>query len=235
MMSSAHDILSGVREPFPSWLLTADEFSAEDFFSSRVVYYPGSGSDGQAFDVFSRTHSAHCVLHIDQNNCPLDMEDALGQDILHRLDGYERRVQTLLPQVHSALRPEIFPDQQVRSVESALWILLERQQNFGDEHGPMRIAFLHIQAEAVWACRKVWSTLDPEPFAVILQDHGYSDNWTKFGGENSPLFEFQRQRSLPKWLLVGERTEPWPTYIEASEPTSPAGEYGRTRKLFRQQ
>ena len=238
-MPSAHDVLGGEREQMPAWLLTADEFRPEDFFSSRVVYYPGSGTDGQAFELFCGTHSVHCVLHIDLYTSASDIQRELAPDHPHHLKGYSPCVQIVLAPADAAallsLNPELCPDGQDPVVMSALWTVLERQQGFGDEHGPERIAFLHIQAEAVWVCRNVWGALDRRPFAVVVQDHGFGGGWTRFGGRESPLYQyqFQRRRSLPRWLIVAENTRKWPTYYPASDPTPPAGMGHHRRMLFR--
>ena len=263
-MHSAQEALRGDREPLPEWLLTANEFRPEDFFSSNVVYYPGSGTDGQAFDIFCGTHSAHCVVHIDYNVSSADVQLSLQADHPHHIRGYEPCVQSelALPDAAAllALGAELCPNGQDPIVKSSLWTVLERQQGFGDEHGPKRIAFLHIEAEAVWVCRSLWRAFNPKPFAVIIQDHGFGGNWNKplgdtnpsdgedsqifeyfdesnrFGDANSLLYGFLSQppQQLPEWLLVGENTAPWPTYIEASDFTLPAGMGRHRRKLHRQ-
>ena len=57
-----------IHEPLPLWLknyIPETGFPRKDFFNSRVVYYPGSGFDGQPVEFFSQTHSAHCFLYVD--------------------------------------------------------------------------------------------------------------------------------------------------------------------------
>ena len=49
-MSDAQESLAQHPEPLPRWLERfepGDTFSRSDFFNSRVVFYPGSGHDGQ--------------------------------------------------------------------------------------------------------------------------------------------------------------------------------------------
>ncbi len=266
---SAHDVLLGDREPFPEWLSTANEFRPEDFFSSNVVYYPGSGTDWQAFQLFCGTHSAHCVVHIDYSVSSTDVQSSLKAEHPHHIRGYQPCVQFELASSDAVkllqLDATLCPDGQDLSVESSLWAVLERQQGFGDEHGPKRIAFLHVQAEAVWVCRSLWRAFNPGPFAVIVQDHGWGEQWktdlgethgsdwedsqifeyhdedrdrqNRFGGANSLLYEFQNEppQQLPKWLLFGENTEPWPTYFEASGFTQPSGTGPHRRKLYRKE
>ena len=52
---SMYEYLKNDQEPIPNWLLEikeGDKFSRDDFFSSRIVFYPGSYTDGHAVKVF---------------------------------------------------------------------------------------------------------------------------------------------------------------------------------------
>ncbi|WP_005031493.1 hypothetical protein [Holophaga foetida] len=62
------EVLKQSPEPLPPWLRGfdhGDAFWSEAFFGSRVVYYPGSGTDGQPVELFGSTHSAHCFVYVD--------------------------------------------------------------------------------------------------------------------------------------------------------------------------
>ena len=62
---SMYEYLKNEKEPIPSWLLEikeGDKFSRDDFFRSRIVFYPGSYTDGHAVKVFGSTHAAHSFL-----------------------------------------------------------------------------------------------------------------------------------------------------------------------------
>ena len=55
---SMYEYLKNDQEPIPTWLLEikeGDKFSRDDFFSSRIVFYPGSYTDGHAVKVFGST------------------------------------------------------------------------------------------------------------------------------------------------------------------------------------
>ena len=50
------------------WLRTWDhgrKVHVADFFAPRVVYYPGSGTDGQPVKFFGSRHAAHCFVFVD--------------------------------------------------------------------------------------------------------------------------------------------------------------------------
>ena len=40
-------------------------FNREDFFNSRVVFYPGAYVDGHAIKLFGSSHAAHCFVYCD--------------------------------------------------------------------------------------------------------------------------------------------------------------------------
>ena len=68
-MPTVDEVLEQDQEDYPDWLQqtkAADNAALANFFSSRVVYYPGSGTHGRAISSFGASHSAHCFLHIDQ-------------------------------------------------------------------------------------------------------------------------------------------------------------------------
>jgi hypothetical protein len=65
---TVYDYLKKDKEPIPRWLLEikeGDPFPYQDFFASRIVYYPGSYTDGHAVKVFGSTHSAHSFVYVD--------------------------------------------------------------------------------------------------------------------------------------------------------------------------
>jgi hypothetical protein len=65
---TVYDYLKKDKESIPRWLLEikeGDPFPYQDFFASRIVYYPGSYTDGHAVKVFGSTHSAHSFIYVD--------------------------------------------------------------------------------------------------------------------------------------------------------------------------
>ena len=63
-----YEYLKKDKEYIPSWLVEikeGDKFSRDDFFRSRIVFYPGSYTDGHAVRVFGSTHAAHCFIYVD--------------------------------------------------------------------------------------------------------------------------------------------------------------------------
>ncbi len=219
-MPSVTEVLNEDREQMPEWLHDAgtnfDPEMIDNFFRSRVIYYPGAGQDGRAFALFGATHSAHCFLHIDFRNSAEQIGEILTSAENSIVQGYSplRKI-TPIP---------IGPFSQRLGLSSALWTILQRHDNLSDGYGPERFAFLHIQSEAVLVCLTVWGRLNKKPFGVVLQNHGFGGgdgHPAMFGGE-SLLYQVARQTVFAKYLLKGDDTPPWPDY----EPISSLSERG---------
>jgi len=74
MPTALRDYLRGLAEPMPEWL---SKYCAppsqrinrsrilRDFMKSRIVFYPGGGTDGQPVACFNSGGAAHCYLYVD--------------------------------------------------------------------------------------------------------------------------------------------------------------------------
>lgn len=96
-------------EPLPEWL-DGDgppPFDRGAFLSSRTVYYPGSGEDGQPVELCNRSRSAHCFIYVDRGNKygePAFHERLRG--VGRKLPEYERRFEAqrrALPSARASL------------------------------------------------------------------------------------------------------------------------------------
>lgn len=68
-MMELQEYLHTHREACPSWLesinINNPVFNREEFFKSRVVFYPGACVDGHAIKLFGSSHAAHCFVYCD--------------------------------------------------------------------------------------------------------------------------------------------------------------------------
>lgn len=231
-MSLPRQVLFHDREPLPAWLEAFPPFggdlgaAAVAFLDSRIAFYPGAGVvDGDLLEVFAASHSVHCILHAD-----LMHPASLVDDILRR---------RFRPSVHiahysvveSAVWDAEFtsnilglsqrhPYDQDVGLQGAYFCVLEREPHLTDEHGPKRIAFLHLQCEAVWLFWSIWvKDRRLAPFGILLQDHGHGGNWTTFGPGGALHHIAVQSGRLPKWLLADPKQAVWPHYQRCSDPT----------------
>lgn len=246
------EVLRADVEPMPEWLANYQAgapFPREAFFASRILYYPGSATDGHPLAVFGRTHSVHCFVYADygfskadltrQLTNPADPEHPLGYRLVSLIDAAE---QELTPRGwirHGTLQPDCNRHfTAIRPPEGpfAVFAVLEREESRGDDHGPQRLALLHVGGDGYATFDALFCQKNSRlPYAVLLQDHGFGLNWNHqgFGGE-SDLWRLAQQKDelLPKWLFVAtDNTSPWPGYREVSSPNF-GGMHNVPRSLF---
>ena len=251
-MPNPTDVLRNYGVHVPAWLgeiRAGDAFPHRQFSSSRVVYYPGSGTDGHPLKVFGGSHSAHCFVFADYRPPRTKVEtQPRNADDLRHPRGYKPLL--VEPPTESQPRPggwrphvalprnltECAANWATRRPAGgayALWAILERREGFGDSHGPSRLALVFVGGEGVATFDALFCQGDAaRPWAVVLQDHGFGGNWTRFGGHGSLLWCLAQQYARPEWIFVGRGTHPWPGYVCVSG-ADPGGMNALPRRLYR--
>lgn len=232
-MPTPLDILHPAAEPVPDWLTAFQPgapFPREAFFASRILYYPGSATDGHPLCVFGKAHAVHCFVYADssfskaelerQLTDEKDHEHPLGYRLVSLVDVSERELTPNGWTRHAAPprdADEHFLTNRPPEGPFAVFAVLESNPDRGDDHGPKRLALLHIGGDGYATFDALFcQTGSRLPFAVLLQDHGFGLNWNRegFGGE-SLLWRLASQKGvkMPKWLFVAtDNTQPWPGY-----------------------
>jgi hypothetical protein len=212
------------RETLPTWLeefTAAHPFSYESFFGSRVVYYPGSGSDGHPVQLFGSTHSAHTFVYVDYGMSLARLEEELDSPgrgfrgyrtlLRRRLGPSDLTFDGWTPHVS---REDLASSRsRMGGMNQPYGVLeiLERTEEKDDSHGASRLAVLFLGADGIATYDALFcqDSSVAAPFALVLQDHGFGGNYDRFG--NGGLLErlATRCRVFPDWLLVAEGTRPW--------------------------
>lgn len=217
-----YEYLRGMVEPTPKWLLQFNEdnlFDRKSFFSSRIVYYPGSGTDGQPIKLFASTHSAHCLIYSDYGLAQgvLDFElyeshPFLGYHSLGRIQLSEEDISPKgwTPQLFTKLRNKGPRD----ILPYAFLEVFERDSRLDDSHGAIRFAVLFLCADGIAAYDAIFCQYNgvSTPFATVLQDHGFGGNYDKFGGGGLLEKIAYISNCYSKFQLVAENTDPWSNY-----------------------
>lgn len=229
-------VLQNHKVPVPEWLMQEPHLQMlAHFLDSRMVFYPGSGIDGHAFRLFVGSHSTCCIAHADYGVTIDDVSDYLDPSHPRHPIGYEPVFQEQMHGHELAQSIGIawdHPFGQEVNFGGGLFAVLQRTNGFDETHGPERIAFLHLCAEAIWVYWQLWFTRHLAPWGMILQDHGYGSNWTSFGADGH-LYQLARQPDqLPSFLLVGKNTDAWPGFDAVSGFDDPSGQHGHERQLF---
>ena len=243
------EILRKFKEETPLWLKNCRKdtiISLQDFLSSNVVFYPGSGTDGHPLKIFGGSHSAHSFIFADYIIKKEDIWAELSDDRhpkfpkgYHLFSLNEVPLDHLLP-LNRGQRRNIYYEGRFRQkTPYAIMAVLERNLDRNEDHGPARIAVLYIGDEAF----EIFDTLfcqKPKlrPFAIVIQDHGLGCLWSPFGGSNSLMYRIALQHDvLPKFLFVGmtgggPTNGEWPNYRLLSDKCEYGGMHNIARRLF---
>lgn len=238
--------LSGYHHQIPIWLQDYSKgarFFLANFFNSRVLYYPGAGSDDQPIALFGASHSVHCFLYVDYGI----KRSEIGQELLERdqfLSGYNE-----LDRISIENR-RLMPKGLVQHINPAdtnqsnfirgfvrpycVLVLLERSDLLDDEYGPQRLAIMFLGTDGIASYDAIFcqETYRP-PFAIVIQDHGFGGNYDSFGHggllENLAL----KFGAIPEYLLVGDDSQPWDGFAMLGDVSpSRGGMHHQWRSLF---
>ena len=248
MTMTTKEYLGQYREDIPEWLKAyqpGKSRSLADFLRSRIVYYPGSGFDGDPVEVFGASHSAHCFIYADYWLPEDDVRAELrthgfkGYDILDEVSFSEREVMSATPWSRhfltgEELRAAANGTARMRTCAHpepyALLTVLERKSNFGDDHGPERLAILFLGADGIATYEAIFANGNaPHFFGFLLQDHGFGGNYSCFGRGGFLEKIMERSKVYPHFVLTWYDS-PYDGY-EKVEWAEPAGSRGRS--LFR--
>ena len=222
---SLNEYLQRQPEEMPHWLDQFEDgapFSRQQFFGSRVVYYPGSGTDGHPVQLFGSTHSAHSFVYADYGLRQADLEAELehpryGFCGYHTLARLQLQQTDLVPAgciYHiraEEIQPGMYGFATVINAPFGFLEILERDSDRDDNYGARRLAILFLGADGIATydalfCQRHSTSA---PFAVVLQDHGFGGNYDSFGRDSLLERIATRCNVIPRWLLVADNTEPW--------------------------
>lgn len=241
-----YEYLHQQQEDLPSWLdrfNPGDPFPREQFFASRVVYYPGSGIDGHPVKLFGGSHSAHCFVYADYGVNQDELEQQL-EDPQHGFRGYHTLARLQLSE-HDLVSGRFNPHTHAQDVPSfattanspfGFLEVLERDAKLDDNHGAPRLAIVFLGADGIASYDALFCQehSGAPPFAVLLQDHGFSGNYNRFGRDGLLCDIASRCNVFPKFLVVADNTDPWDCYsqIKDIEPDM-GGMHAHKRYLFK--
>ncbi|MDE0392672.1 MAG: hypothetical protein OXI57_11465 [Rhodospirillales bacterium] len=262
-MTTMVEYLSNWKQPLPDWLGLGD-FSLRNFYGGRTVFYPGSGADSHPLAIFNKSHSAHCFFFVDQEYTAPNPVERLGRSPLGYETIFEKHYSVaelkresvnqlpknklnLLETEPTCIGPRAYghtsnPEMQAAAdSKSAVRLLVyERNLTLGEDHGAERFAVFCLGMEARTAYEWFYGTMfrDSPPFAILLQDHGFGDDFATnrdngFGDPDGVLYRTAEETGLPEFLIVAENTRSWRDYVRLKgvDPDI-GGMAGHKRRLF---
>ncbi len=229
----------------PAWLANAEpgiRFPRDEFFRSRVFYYPGPAYDGHPVALFGSSRAVHCFVYVDFDYTRLRLIEELDSEN-HGFRGYHS-----LARIDVGLRdlretpwqpPPIRLNYWGEAREGmanpfALLEVLERSSDIGDDHGPERLAILFIAGCGFATFHALFTQNDQyTPFGIMLQDHGFSGNPDQFGRGGLLERLARTHNKLPELLFIASNTTPWLGYRRVDGLNAePGGMHAHPRSLY---
>jgi len=236
------------REEIPTWLANhkkGERVDISEALKSRIVYYPGSGNDGQPVQTFASAHTAHVFFYVDYWLAKEDIQkqvDETGFRGYHTLDIIDVTEKELAPKgwrPHVILSPEEARYSRPKDgIEPyCLLFIFERDEGYTDEHGAERFAVFFLCGDGIASYDALFGNKNvAAPFCLILQDHGFGGNYDSFG--KGGLMERIAKKSdvFPELILaaVGCGTYIWDGYNQIPNvPYVVGGMHHNHRVLFK--
>ena len=235
-------------EPLPRWLRDYRPGDARPTFatlmSSRVVYYPACGTDGEPVRIFNQSRSAHVFLYVDWMFSREDLDAALECRYFtgyHRLDRFEYSRDEVAPPryvPHLLLTREIAERSLKAASQAAPFCraeILERDADRDDDFGAEKLAIVFLCADGFMTYDVFFGSRSyPAPFAAVLHDYGMVYDTFGRGGllERCAI----ETGAFPELLLMAHKKgEPWRGYepVEGIRRADAGGDYIVPHDLYR--
>lgn len=217
------------------------------FWQSRIVFYPGYGSDGHPVKFFNSLQLATCFVYADY----WVEEEEVKADLDNPAKGYSGHFKgyhsvARIPLTEADLGPRarrshgdtLFRQVGARVDPYVFLEVMERDAGFDDSHGAQRLSVLFLGTDGHATYEALFCQVKGQrpPYAVALQDHGFGGNYSNFG--RGGVMERMAIESgvFPEYLLVAEGTLPWNGYVRVPEVAgSRGGMMARLRHLYRRE
>lgn len=233
-------------EEIPAWIRKhqkGEKINISDVFNTRLVYYPGSGSDGQPVHTFVQSRAAHLFVYVDYMFSRDDIQNELltngfrGYRIFDSIDLTEKDI------APNGWRPHVQPTREqieqmqhfARTKGFATLVIFERTEEYDEEHGPTRFAIIFVGGDGIATYDAVFCNKNaPAPFCVVLQDHGFGGNWNYFGRGGLMERAAEATNVYPKLVLAAttDSTEIWDGYTKCHCSPILGGMHHNRRELF---
>jgi len=217
------------------WLneISAELFERKDFFPLKdilrdSVYYPACGIDGSPIQNLNNLSSS--FIYSDYGIDEREMKNEIDSTGLR---GYEIFAQKVVdnrliipadytpscrpdPLVDARFEDDLFKDYLNTWIKpfNALWTILNRLDDFNDDHGPERLSLLFLSADGVTIYAVLYNNNQVKPlvFCIICPGTGLGHNWTDFRNPEEIMYRIvsKNKAGKPDYMMVDYQA--WPGY-----------------------
>lgn len=203
----------------------------------HILYYPGAGTDYGPLEYFAIEFESELPLgaafYVDYLAREVEIK-SMFRKMPHLNEA--RCVQTeklKSTYLHQSSWTKYWPENHPLSrgfANPRKAYAITSELSFEDQQ-PLRFHF--FRTEAVQTYENLLA-IDIIPSIVVIQDHGFGGNWTRFGGANEMFRLALQYRSMPEFLLVADNSEAWPGYVAMSRPLRLRGQmHDHVRTVYR--
>lgn len=214
------EYLKDVKEPLPHWLAVHRPGQHIDFneaFQSRILYYPGAGTDGTPMKLFNQAEYCHLHIYVDygvKHNQILNETCKKGAIPGYSLLDYQELSPADLvpngwtPHLNANQNPPFPSFAENGDVFGLIAIFQRGEEGIGCD----RFALIYLGGDGIATYDALFlNTLHRAPDVLVLQDHGFGGNYDCFG-KGGLLDELGHVIPSPKYMLIGDNTLPWEDY-----------------------
>lgn len=226
-------------ELMPLWLENykpGDPFDRHGFFGARTVYYPGSGTDGQPVKVFGERRWAHSFIYVDYGLPEASLTDTLDNPrdgFSHYYNTLGRLQLSMLDLVPSPIQrnmsyPRMAESSRTRNQVGSGFGFLEILEHNGRRFNidrPERLAIMFLGGDGFATFNALYCQQDSiaPPFAAVIEDYGWGDNWDRFGPDGFLHSLATQGDAIPPWIWAAEDRFAWPNFFEVMGTEAPNG------------
>lgn len=234
------------KQAIPNWLSSLNienvsaleqiNFPRRDVLQSSV-FYPASRFHGEVIEKLASVF--HSFIYVDYSVDKNLFDEALKGIRGYSVVGYKSLEQSDLvgsnpaPEIEGRLENELRrgSEARFRRVEAfASWVILGRDQDFSDAHGPERFSLIYICADGAAAYLSMYSAeaIAPRALAIIQPGHGFGGNYTNFTRRDGLLAHIVLEKGTqsPEFLLCGG------AHYKKSDPAWWSEEYSAQVEYF---
>ena len=201
-------------EPMPAWLKEHKEgqkIQLSQFLSSRIIYYPGAGTDGSPIRLFNTAQAAHIFIYADYGYEKEKMDSLLSDNAF---SGYHLHHEQALSQEDLSPHPPRYHiteaerraaisgyDMSIRPQDGfALLKIYERNEDVGEDHGAQRFAVLYIGGDANATYDVLFGNTNRTPYACVVCAN-MGSGYTCFVRDSLLELIAERTSRFPKYLI----------------------------------
>ena len=243
------EYLKNEQEAMPTWLKNycpGYKLDFNEILSHRVVYYPGSYTDGQAVRTFNKAHYTHTYVYVDYMLKKETLREELYKDEAFKgyklIDLREVSENELLPggwvQHYRPSQEEIDAARSHLRDEMpyCLLAILEREEGYTEEHGAERFAIIFLYADGIATYDALFINRGKAPDVLLFQDHGFGCNYDAFGTGGIMEKIAIENNILPKYIMTRDEEghhRAWVGYKKVENVEHEYRAFGHRRYLFK--